>query len=73
MASTPINQRVQKHRARLRKAGFRPVQMWLPDTRSPAYLVECRRQSLLAAQSPAEADVEGFLEAALADLHGWTA
>ncbi|MGL4487809.1 MAG: antitoxin MazE-like protein, partial [Yersinia sp. (in: enterobacteria)] len=28
-----IAQRVQKHRDELRKAGLRPVQIWVPDSR----------------------------------------
>ena len=28
-----VVERVQKHRAGLRKAGMRPVQIWVPDTR----------------------------------------
>ncbi len=29
-------QKVQNHRARMRAAGLRPVQMWVPDLRSAA-------------------------------------
>ncbi|MBU4085638.1 MAG: antitoxin MazE family protein, partial [Proteobacteria bacterium] len=31
--ATPIAERVQKRRAALRKAGLRPIQLWVPDTR----------------------------------------
>lgn len=47
MAST--SDRVQQHRQRLRHAGLRPVQPWVPDTRRPGFALECRRQSLLLA------------------------
>ncbi|HHP3382593.1 TPA: antitoxin MazE family protein [Salmonella enterica subsp. enterica serovar Muenchen] len=40
-----INLRVQKHRNALREAGLRPVQIWVPDTRKPGFIDECRRQS----------------------------
>jgi len=46
-----IAERVQKRRAALRKAGLRPIQLWVPDTRRPEFADECRRQSKLAAQT----------------------
>ena len=61
--------RVQKRRDALRKAGLRPVQIWVPDTRRPGFEAECRRQSLLAAQSDVgDFDLHRFMDAALADL-----
>lgn len=51
MATTHVNARVQKHREALRKAGLRPVQIWVPDARRPNFAAECRRQSRLAAQA----------------------
>ncbi len=39
--------RVQKHRATLRSAGLRPVQIWVADTRRAGFAEMCRRQSLL--------------------------
>ncbi len=66
---TPIRQRVQKHRDALRAAGLRPVQVWVPDARRPGFAEECRRQSLAAAMADAaDRDLDGFLDAALADL-----
>ncbi|MBU2486602.1 MAG: antitoxin MazE family protein [Alphaproteobacteria bacterium] len=67
--STPVSQRVRKRRDALRAAGLRPVQIWVPDTRSPDFADECRRQArLVAANDAADRDLEGFLDAALADL-----
>jgi hypothetical protein len=43
--------RVAKHRAKLRTAGLRPIQIWVPDTRRPGFAREARRQSLLAGKS----------------------
>ena len=43
--------RVARRRAKLRAAGLRPVQLWLPDTRSAEFLEECRRQSRLIRDS----------------------
>jgi hypothetical protein len=49
------------------------VQIWVPDTRRPGFAEECRRQSRLAATSDlADEDLAGFLDAALADIEGWT-
>jgi hypothetical protein len=44
--------RVARHRARLRAMGLRPVQIWVPDTRSPGFLAEAARQSRLVDADP---------------------
>jgi len=68
-----VNSRVQKHRDALRMAGLRPVQIWVPDTRRPNFAGECRRQTRLAAQADkADADMQHFMDEALADLDSWT-
>jgi hypothetical protein len=73
MAITHVNARVQKHRDALRLAGLRPVQIWVPDTRRPDFAEECRRQCLIAAQADlGDIEMQQFMEAALADLDGWT-
>jgi len=43
--------KVARHRARLRRQGLRPVQLWIADTRSPKFAAEAHRQSLAAARS----------------------
>ncbi|EQD66942.1 hypothetical protein B1A_04624 [mine drainage metagenome] len=43
----PVATRVSRHRQVLRKAGLRPVQLWVPDTRASGFADECRRQSAL--------------------------
>ncbi|MBK1705240.1 antitoxin MazE family protein [Halochromatium glycolicum] len=74
MASTEVNARVQRHREALRRAGLRPVQIWVPDTRRAGFAEECRRQSRLAAQADAaDSDMQHWLDEALTDLEGWTA
>lgn len=71
--TTPVKARVQKHRDTLRRAGLRPVQIWVPDTRRPDFAEECRRQSRLAAQADmADTDLLHFMDAVLADVDGWT-
>ena len=68
-----VNSRVQKHRDALRRAGLRPVQIWVPDTRRPNFAEECRRQSRLAAEADkADTDMQHFMDEALADLGGGT-
>lgn len=68
-----VNSRVQKHRDALRRAGLRPVQIWVPDTRRPDFAEECRRQSRVAAQADAvDTDIQRFMDDALADVDGWT-
>jgi hypothetical protein len=67
---TKISERVQKHRAGLRAAGLRPVQIWVPDTRRSGFAEECRKQSLLVRGDPQEADVLTWLEAA-GDREDW--
>jgi hypothetical protein len=54
----------------MRDQGFRPLQLWVPDTRSPKFAAECRRQSLSVARIP-EGDIENFLETAAQELEGW--
>lgn len=73
MTAAHVNSRVQKHRAALRMAGLRPVQIWVPDTRRPDFEEECRRQSRLAALSDeAGTDMQHFMDEALADVVRWT-
>jgi hypothetical protein len=63
--------RVEKHRAGLRAAGLRPVQIWVPDTRRSGFAEECRRQSMLVRDDPQEAETLRWL-ADVADTQGWT-
>jgi hypothetical protein len=48
-------ERVERRRAKLRAAGLRPVQIWVPDTRVPGFAEECRRQSRLVRDSGTDA------------------
>jgi len=48
---TTSRQKVQAHRERLRAQGFRPIQMWVPDTRSAEFAAEASRQSRRVASS----------------------
>ncbi|MGZ5075051.1 MAG: antitoxin MazE family protein [Methylobacter sp.] len=67
---TNVATRVQKHRAGLRASGLRPVQIWVPDTRSSDFADECRRQSLALRDDAQETDTLNWLEVS-ADTSGW--
>ncbi len=55
--------RVKGYRERLRRQGLRPIQIWVPDTRSPDFAAEAHRQSAAVAASPHEADDQAFIDA----------
>jgi len=65
-----VSERVQKHRNSLRAAGLRPIQIWVPDTRREGFAEECRRQSLLLARDPQEAEILDWIED-VSDTEGW--
>jgi hypothetical protein len=54
--------KVRAHREKLRRQGLRPIQIWVPDVRSPEFAREARRQSLLIANSPQEKDDQAFID-----------
>ena len=54
--------KVREHRQRLRAQGMRPIQIWVPDVHAPEFAAEARRQSLLVAQSPEEAEIQAFID-----------
>ena len=70
--TTPSQENIRRYRERMRAKGFRAIQLWVPDTRSPQFAEECRRQSLLVANDPAEQILMEELEA-LQDDAGWVA
>ena len=55
-------ERVERRRSKLRAAGLRPVQIWVPNMEAPGFAEECRRQSRLIRES--ETDVSGAEDAA---------
>ncbi|HZR23471.1 MAG TPA: antitoxin MazE family protein [Vicinamibacterales bacterium] len=54
---------MRAHRDRLRRRGLKPIQIWVPDVRSPEFLREARRQSRLLAESPSAAEDQAFVDA----------
>ena len=67
--STATAERVQTHRQTLHRAGLRPVQIWVPDTRRPGFAEECRRQSLSLAATAAASSASAAAHADEAALH----
>lgn len=54
--------RVREHRARLRKQGLRPIQIWVSDVRAPRFAQEAHRQSRAVAAGRAAADDQAFVD-----------
>lgn len=61
---------MQRRRDKLRAAGLRPVQIWLPDTTAAGFVEECARQARLVRDAEAAED-QAWSE--LSDTTGWTA
>lgn len=62
-----VGKRVREHRRRLRAQGLRPVQIWVPDVRSPEFAAEAHRQSAAVAESQHADDDQAFIDAIGAD------
>ena len=56
-------EKVRTHRERLRAKGLRPIQIWVPDTRSSAFKTEAHRQSLIVARSRHASQDQDFIDA----------
>lgn len=74
MSTESINSaasKVARSRSRLRAAGLRPVQFWVPDTRLESFVSDLREQCLAIKGDAAEADVLQFTIQAAAQTDGW--
>jgi len=58
----PVKVKVQEHRERLRAQGLRPIQLWVPDVRAPAFRAEAHRQSAAVAASARAAEDQAFID-----------
>jgi hypothetical protein len=65
------NSKVARSRERMRAAGLRPVQFWVPDTRAPQFALELQRQCRELRGSATEAEVLRFTEEAASQISGW--
>ena len=63
--------KVARSRERMRAAGLRPVQFWVPDTRSQSYADVLRLQCLALKEDPAETDVLGMTTEAAEFIADW--
>jgi len=54
---------VRAHRKRLRQQGLRPIQIGVPDMRSPAFVTEAQRQSVAVANGPHAEEDQDFIDA----------
>ena len=56
--------KMRDYRARLKAQGLRPVQIWLPDTRTAEFVAEARLQSELASRNRTlETEIAAFIDA----------
>lgn len=62
-ARSTSRDKVRAHRTRLRKAGLRPVQIWIPDVRSKSFARAAHRQSLAVAKSSHAERDQAFVDA----------
>ncbi len=59
----PPARRMSAYRERMRKAGLKQVVMWLPDTKSPAFIKAAKQQSLaIAKHDPAGDEMLTWIE-----------
>ena len=58
-----IRDKVRKYRERMRASGLRPIQVWVPDTRTARFSSEAHRQSLAVAKSAGERADQQFVDA----------
>ncbi|MGD0801715.1 MAG: antitoxin MazE family protein [Terracidiphilus sp.] len=65
-----VTERVRRHRDSLRAAGLKPVQIWIPNTRSESFRQKCERESLSLFADPQEAQTLVWIAEA-ADTDGW--
>src|SRR5262249_26887317 len=55
--------KVEAHRARLRRQGLRPIQIWVPDMRAPNFRAEAHLQSLAVAAGTRADEDQAFIDA----------
>ncbi len=61
--------KVRAYRERMRARGLRPIQIWVPDTRTAAFRSEAHRQSLAVARSALAREDQAYIDA-ISDLDG---
>jgi hypothetical protein len=61
--SSKSRDKVRAHRARLRRRGLRPIQLWVPDVRSPRFAREAHRQAVIVSKDAIEPEEQAFVDA----------
>lgn len=62
-------EKVRRYRERLRAQGLRPIQIWVPDIRSPEFGPEAQRQAAAVAQSAHQQADQLFIDSVSALDH----
>ena len=62
-AKRKSREKARAYRERMRAKGLRPVQLWLPDTRTPEFAEKARKEMIAIANSPTEAEDQAFIDA----------
>lgn len=62
----------ETYRIKMKKLGFRQINLWVPDTRSRHFRKECRRQSQLASAADRAERIDELLDGAAGSVEGWT-
>lgn len=52
---------------KMRARGYRPIQMWVPDTRSEEFKAEVQRQMALVDQADREDDIMEWIDSSRAE------
>ena len=61
--------KARRYRERMRARGLRPIQIWVPDTRTAAFQAEAHNQSRAVAESARAGVDQDFIDS-IADLGG---
>jgi hypothetical protein len=59
----PSRAKVRAHRERLLAQGLRPIQIWVPNVRSPSFRSEAHRQSAAIAACAHAREDQAFIDA----------
>jgi len=63
-------QKMRNYRNRMKAAGLRPIQLWVPDIRSQKIVAEIRRQSIRVSSATEEPRIMDFVESVM-DHEEW--
>jgi hypothetical protein len=63
-SSSPDPDKFRRYRERLKAKGLRQIHLWVPDTASPWFQKELRRQLALVEASTEDRETLDFIEAA---------